>query len=65
MGKGVKSSSRYPDTWSSRYMYETLFTPEHPLGYWNRPEDYMVMKDWDLDLLKEWFTTNGPRAMLN
>ena len=52
--KGVKSSSRYPDTWSSRYMYETLFTPEHPLGYWNRPEDYMVMKDWDLDLLKEW-----------
>ena len=51
---GVKSSSRYPDTWSSRYMYETLFTPEHPLGYWNRPEDYMVMKDWDLDLLQEW-----------
>lgn len=52
--KGVKSSSRYPDTWSSRYMYETLFTPEHPLGYWNRPEDYMSMKEWELDLLKEW-----------
>ena len=52
--KGVKSSSRYPDTWSNRYMYETLFTPEHPLGYWNRPEDYMAMKEWELDLLKEW-----------
>ena len=52
--RGVKSSSRYPDTWSNRYMYETLFTSEHPLGYWNRPEDYLAMKEWDLGLLKEW-----------
>ncbi len=52
--KGVKSSSKFPDTWSSRYMYEALFTEAHPLGHWNRPEDYLVMKDWDLGLLQEW-----------
>ena len=35
-------------------MYETLFTPEHPLGYWNRPEDYMVDEGLGFGSLKEW-----------
>ena len=55
LGKGVKSSSRYPDTWSNRYMYERHSLLQNiPLGYWNRPEDYIAMKEWDEDLLKEW-----------
>jgi zinc protease len=50
---GVKSNSDDPNVWASRYMYETLL-PDHPMGYWMRPEDYLLMKDWDLDLLQGW-----------
>lgn len=52
--KGVKSASKNADTWSNRYMYETLFPNKHPLGYWMRPDDYLAMKTWDKDLLESW-----------
>ena len=51
--KGVKSSSKYQDTWASRYMYETLY-PEHSYGHWMHPDDYLVMKEWDDGMLKGW-----------
>ena len=52
--KGVKSSSRNADTWSSRYTYEALFGADHPMGHWTRPEEYEAMKEWELGLLQEW-----------
>lgn len=51
--KSVKSSSKYEDTWASRYLYETLY-PDHSFGYWMKPDDYLVMQTWDETLLKNW-----------
>jgi len=52
--KSVKSSSRYPDTWADRYAYSAVFSEDHALGYWMRPDDYIAMVEWDIGMLKDW-----------
>ena len=51
--KSTKRSSKEPDTWASRMMYEALF-PEHVLGDWMQPEEYLDLYKLPKEDLQEW-----------
>jgi zinc protease len=53
---GSKWDGEKPETWSSRYMYQTTF-PDHPLGNWMSPAEWEVLKKVKPKELKTWIQT--------
>ena len=58
--KGRISSAKWggeePETWSSRYMYQTTF-PDHPLGNWMDPTEWEALKKVKPKEIKNWIQT--------
>ena len=52
----AKWDGEKPETWSSRYMYQTTF-PDHPIGNWMSPTEWEALKKVKPNEIKNWIQT--------